>query len=41
MRIGIDVDGVLTNYEKFQLEKGKEYFRDFDTSTFDFTEYDV
>lgn len=28
MRIGIDVDGVLTNIEQFQLKYGKEYFKD-------------
>lgn len=26
MNIGVDVDGVLTNLEKFQLEYGKKYF---------------
>lgn len=26
MRIGIDIDGVLTNIEEFQLEKGKVFF---------------
>lgn len=26
MRIGLDVDGVLTNLEKYQLQKGIEYF---------------
>ena len=26
MNIGIDVDGVLTDLEKFQLENGKKYF---------------
>ncbi len=27
MRIGIDIDGVLTNIEQFQREKGKLYFK--------------
>lgn len=26
MRIGIDVDGVLTNIERFQLDYGSKYF---------------
>lgn len=26
MNIGIDVDGVLTLYKKFEIEKGREYF---------------
>lgn len=26
MRIGIDIDGVLTDIEKFQLERGTKYF---------------
>ena len=27
MRIGVDVDGVLTDLEKFQIEYGKKYFK--------------
>ena len=26
MRIGIDIDGVLTDYEKFQLENLSKYY---------------
>ncbi len=26
MRIGIDIDGVLTDIEKFQIEYGSKYF---------------
>ncbi len=28
MKIGVDVDGVLANIEKYQLEKGKQFFAD-------------
>lgn len=27
MRIGIDIDGVLTNIEEYQLKHGKVFFR--------------
>ena len=26
MRIGIDIDGVLTDFEKWQLDYGSKYF---------------
>lgn len=39
MKIGLDVDGVLTNLEKYQLEKGKEYFKD--TKDIDETGYEI
>lgn len=37
--IAFDVDGVLTNLEKFQIENGKKYFKDI--KTIDDTKYDV
>lgn len=39
MRIGFDVDGVLTNLEKYQLEYGKKYFKD--AKNIDETAYDI
>ena len=39
LNIGIDVDGVLTNLEKFQLENGKKYFGE--TSIVNEKAYDI
>ena len=37
-KIGIDVDGVLTYLEEYQLKTGKKYFK---TQDFDETKYDI
>ncbi len=39
MKIGIDVDGVLTNLEEYQLKYGKKYFKDI--KDIDETGYDI
>lgn len=39
MRIGIDVDGVLIDQEKYQLENGKKYFKN--VKDIDETGYDI
>ena len=37
-KIGVDVDGVLTYLEEYQLKTGKKYFK---TQDFDETKYDI
>lgn len=39
MKIGVDVDGVLTDLEAYQLKYGKKYFKD--VSNIDETAYDI
>lgn len=39
MRIGIDVDGVLTQLDKYQIEKGKKYFGE--NTVIDTEKYDI
>ena len=41
MRIGVDVDGVLTNIEKYQLHYGKKYFKNMKEEDLNLNEYDV
>lgn len=42
MRIGIDIDGVLTDFEKFQLEKGSEYFnKNYNISIYNYEGYET
>ena len=41
MRIAFDVDGVFTDIEKYQLTRGKEYFKNIPEENLKLDEYDV
>lgn len=41
MNIGIDVDGVLTNLEEYQLKYGRKYFKDIPEDKIDETKIDI
>lgn len=41
MRIGIDIDGVLTNIEQWQLDCGGKFFSKFDKSVFNKDGYEI
>ena len=41
MRIGIDIDGVLTDIEQWQLDVGGKFFSKYDKSVVDNKEYEI
>lgn len=41
MRIGIDIDGVLTDIEKFQIEYGSKYFHSKGKSIINYKGYET
>lgn len=41
MKIGIDIDGVLTDIERWQLDYGSKYFYKFGKSIEDYKGYEI